>query len=46
MRAVDAIAGLTAVDGATIMTDDYELLAFGAKIHAPPWVSAGRAGDA
>ncbi len=31
-RAVDAVAGLTAVDGATIMTDRYELLAFGAKI--------------
>lgn len=31
-RAVDAIAGLTAVDGATIITTDYELLAFGAKI--------------
>ena len=31
-RAVDAIAGLTAVDGATIITDKYELLAFGAKI--------------
>jgi hypothetical protein len=31
-RAVDAIAGLTAVDGATILTDRYELLAFGAKI--------------
>ena len=30
--AVDAIAGLTAVDGATIITDRYELLAFGAKI--------------
>jgi sensor domain DACNV-containing protein len=29
---VDAIAGLTAVDGATIITDTYELLAFGAKI--------------
>ncbi len=29
---VDAIAGLTAVDGATIITEDYELLAFGAKI--------------
>jgi sensor domain DACNV-containing protein len=29
---VDAIAGLTAVDGATVMTSDYELLAFGAKI--------------
>lgn len=31
-RAVDAIAGLTAVDGATIINRDYELLAFGAKI--------------
>ena len=31
-RAIDAIAGLTAVDGATVMTHDYELLAFGAKI--------------
>jgi hypothetical protein len=29
---VDAVAGLTAVDGATIMTDSYEVLAFGAKI--------------
>lgn len=31
-EAVVAIAGLTAVDGATIMTDCYDLLAFGAKI--------------
>ncbi|HWS52548.1 MAG TPA: hypothetical protein VN228_00365 [Pyrinomonadaceae bacterium] len=30
--AVDATAGLTAVDGATLITDEYELLAFGAKI--------------
>lgn len=30
--AIDGIAGLTAVDGATIMNDRYELLAFGAKI--------------
>lgn len=30
--AIDAIAGLTAVDGATIISDRYELLAFGAKI--------------
>ncbi len=30
--AVDAIAGLTAVDGAALVTDQYELLAFGAKI--------------
>jgi hypothetical protein len=31
-RAVDAVAGLTAVDGATILTSQYELLAFGAKV--------------
>ena len=31
-RAVDGIAGLTAVDGATLITADYNLLAFGAKI--------------
>ena len=31
-RAIDAIAGLTAVDGATVITDAYEVLAFGAKI--------------
>jgi hypothetical protein len=31
-RAVDAIAGLTAVDGAAIINDRYDLLAFGAKI--------------
>jgi hypothetical protein len=31
-RAVDEVAGLTAVDGATVITDEYELLAFGAKI--------------
>jgi hypothetical protein len=31
-RAVDTVAGLTAVDGATVITDRYELLAFGAKI--------------
>lgn len=30
--AVEAIAGLTAVDGATVISDQYELLAFGAKI--------------
>jgi hypothetical protein len=30
--AVDAIAGLTAVDGAALITDQFELLAFGAKI--------------
>ncbi|MFN2531555.1 MAG: putative sensor domain DACNV-containing protein [Pyrinomonadaceae bacterium] len=31
-RAVDTVAGLTAVDGATVISDNYELLAFGAKI--------------
>ena len=31
-RAIETIAGLTAVDGATILTDRYELVAFGAKI--------------
>ena len=31
-RLVDMIAGFTAVDGAAVMTDEYELLAFGAKI--------------
>jgi hypothetical protein len=31
-RVIEAIAGLTAVDGATVITDQYELLAFGAKI--------------
>lgn len=31
-QAVDSVGGLTAVDGATIITDKHELLAFGAKI--------------
>lgn len=31
-RAVDALAGLTAVDGATLISERYELMAFGAKI--------------
>jgi len=31
-RAVDAVAGLTAVDGATVLSNAYDLLAFGAKI--------------
>lgn len=31
-HAVDAVAGLTAVDGATIIGDQHEVLAFGAKI--------------
>lgn len=31
-RTIEAIAGLTAVDGATVITDRFEVLAFGAKI--------------
>jgi hypothetical protein len=31
-HAIDTVAGLTAVDGATVVTSTYELLAFGAKI--------------
>jgi hypothetical protein len=31
-RVVDAVAGLTAVDGATLITDRYEVLAFGVTI--------------
>jgi hypothetical protein len=34
-EAVDTIAGLTAVDGATVINDQYELFAFGAKIRRP-----------
>jgi len=34
-RVVDEIAGLTAVDGATLINDGYELLAFGVKIGRP-----------
>jgi hypothetical protein len=32
LHAVEAVAGLTAVDGATVMTDSFHVLAFGAKI--------------
>jgi hypothetical protein len=35
-RAVDGIGGLTAVDGATVITDRYSLLAFGATIIRRP----------
>jgi hypothetical protein len=35
-RAVEAVAGLTAVDGATILNDRYDLLAFGAKVVRRP----------
>jgi hypothetical protein len=31
-RAVDAVAGLTAIDGAAVLTSAYEVLTFGAKI--------------
>jgi hypothetical protein len=31
-KAIEAVAGLTAVDGATIITERYQVLAFGAKI--------------
>jgi hypothetical protein len=31
-RAVDAVASLTAIDGATVMTSGYHVLAFGAKV--------------
>ena len=34
-RAVDTVADLTAVDGATVINDQYEVLAFGAKIRRP-----------
>jgi hypothetical protein len=34
-RAVDTIGGLTAVDGATVINDQYEVLAYGAKIRLP-----------
>lgn len=32
LDAVESVAGSTAVDGATVISDEYELLAFGAKI--------------
>ena len=31
-RAIDAVAGLTAVDGATVISSTFEVLAFGVKI--------------
>ncbi len=34
-KAVDTVAGLTAVDGATVINDRFEVLAFGAKIRRP-----------
>jgi hypothetical protein len=42
-RLVDEVAGLTAVDGATVISDQYELLAFGAKIvRRPRWEQVSR----
>jgi hypothetical protein len=35
-RAVDTVAGLTAVDGATVINDRYQVLAYGVKIRRPP----------
>src|SRR6185436_16718017 len=35
-NAVDAVAGLTAVDGATVISSTYEVLAFGVKIVRAP----------
>jgi hypothetical protein len=34
-QAIEGVAGLTAVDGATVISDQYEVLAFGAKIGRP-----------
>ena len=34
-REIDGLAGLTAIDGATVISDQHELLAFGAKIVRP-----------
>ena len=42
-RVIEGIGGLTAVDGATIITDRYEVLAFGAKIvRRPGWEQVSR----
>jgi hypothetical protein len=35
IREIDSIGGLTAVDGATVISDQHELLAFGGKIIRP-----------
>ncbi len=32
LRSIGVVGGFTAVDGATVLTQDYELLAFGAKV--------------
>ncbi len=41
-QAIDGLAGLTAVDGATVMSSEYELLAFGAKIERADGASTVR----
>ncbi len=41
-QAIDGVAGLTAVDGATLISMEYELLAFGAKIERAPGASPAR----
>ncbi len=38
-RAIDKIAGLTAIDGATVVTDTHQLMGFGAKIIRRPGYS-------
>ena len=41
-RVIDGVAGLTAVDGATVITQPYQVLAFGVKIvrrRGPPQVT-------
>ncbi|WP_202929019.1 putative sensor domain DACNV-containing protein [Chitinophaga agri] len=40
-REVDNITGLTAVDGASVITDKHELVTFGAKITRAPWSTRG-----
>ena len=44
-QAIEAVAGLTAVDGATIMNDRYEVLAFAAKIASRRGERPSGAGD-
>jgi len=40
-REVDNVTGLTAVDGASVITDRHELVTFGAKITRAPWSKHG-----
>ena len=41
-RAVDAIAGLTAVDGATLLSDEYDVVRVRRQNHPPPRPATGR----